>query len=382
MDLKLSYELYLIHFRQIIDAFQAISVDYWHFAYMFVSYVMDTDRISVNEMSSPWMTHNEATGSPQISPRCHHHHIQEFGSTIGKIFRGLRKNKKHQSQQLFVPAGRPAQLSIGSLSTDEQSLTAPDRPPPRRLPTNSYEHPSMLLLAAPLSSAHRRISAPPLSAESNSECRSNRSSFIATNDMQLLHIDTEGHGETAGSGFDYITRLHSPTTFQAPTCDEQLVQEKAFERLAAIRSVIDEKNRILGVVNEDIEKLQLFVTHRLSESMDAIACSNENFEREIRELRDEVADVEANLEKLRRDSPEIVPPPVPTRAAAMQPTRWSCLQCTFRNKPSVFRCEKCSIPSLRIDPWEMQMCGCSVCSGSILRLNSADSDWSLASPLQ
>lgn len=67
-------------------------------------------------------------------------------------------------------------------------------------------------------------SAPQLNAESNSECSSNRSSFITANDMQQLHVDTEGHGETAGSGLDYITRLPSPTTLQVPTCDEQLVQ--------------------------------------------------------------------------------------------------------------------------------------------------------------
>lgn len=81
--------------------------------------IFERDLISVNEMSSPWMPHDGAAASPQISPRSHHH-IQEFSSSIGKIFRGLRKSKKHQSQQLFVPAGPLPQIPTGSLSTGKE----------------------------------------------------------------------------------------------------------------------------------------------------------------------------------------------------------------------------------------------------------------------
>ncbi|VDM47499.1 unnamed protein product [Toxocara canis] len=330
-------------------------------------------------MNSSRTTCGDAPGFSQISQRTPRH-IQEFGNNIGKIIRGLRKGKKNQSHQLFVPAG-----PLPRIPTDEHGPPLPQRPPPPRLPPNirsiSHDCSNMLLSVAPLDSSHRRISAPQLCGYPNSECARIRPSLSTASGMEMLHVNTDGHGETAGSGMDYVSQLPSSVTFNSSVVGEQLIKEKAFERLVEIRSVIDEKNRILGIINGDIEKLQLFMTQRLSETGDAADCKGEQLKRKLSELHDEVTEIEAELAKLRHDSPKFVPPPVPTRPMNVRlATKWNCLRCTFCNKAYTFRCENCMLPSLRIDPRESEMCQCSVCGGSVQSMDS--SNCGLASPVQ
>ncbi|VDD96032.1 unnamed protein product, partial [Enterobius vermicularis] len=174
-----------------------------------------------------------------------------------------------------------------------------------------------------------------------------------------LSIEVESNGETAGSGLDYITRYPSPSDSAPP--------EDPAERLARIRSVCDEKKRVLKLVTEDISNLQSYIEIYEKQTSQRFPCFslylNEHVGR-ISEDRDEklggeIKAAESELNRLRKECPKIVPPAVPP----MRPLNngWKCSQCTTYNDVADYRCRACLLPSIRFDPSEAADCRCEHC---------------------
>lgn len=290
-------------------------------------------------------------------------------SSIGKWWK-MKKNKK---THIFVPSSAsspdsPSEDNHGHrdrLSVLGALLRHPDHP------SNSNNN-SLFYYPAHPSGCPRQRSAPELhgaGGEVNMTCGT---PMMNGQPFSALQIDTTGHGETAGSGLDYVPQIPSPN--RGYTAHHVSFQELSEERLAKIRSMIDEKKRVLGVVREDIQRLELSIRRSNSPS----PSREDHTQSEVNVIHEEIDYLKAQLEKIRNIAPDIVPPPVPPHPHF---AKWICLECTSTNESSVYRCENCMVPSIRIDPQEAAVCRCELCSSTKLELVTPpqEPDWVMVS---
>ncbi|CAJ0576088.1 unnamed protein product, partial [Mesorhabditis spiculigera] len=103
------------------------------------------------------------------------------------------------------------------------------------------------------------------------------------------------------------------------------------------------------------------------------------------QLDRDIAQMERDIEAIRRTHPHCVPPPIPVRPRRPSPEHeeWKCASqhCQAANHFEMYRCIKCGLPRMAIPPEERRRCPCHKCRTDGERLSVApaggDDDWML-----
>uniref|UniRef100_A0A0N5AHV2 RanBP2-type domain-containing protein n=1 Tax=Syphacia muris TaxID=451379 RepID=A0A0N5AHV2_9BILA len=280
------------------------------------------------------MHHRSKSGDASTTNNSYADSPERRKYSIGLTRFFLKRNKKCSgSDRMFVPATFTSHIAESTKNNDFLHPSPFFGGTVRSVSSESYHR------GSDAAEFNRQVSEPQLDVTYNSlmagpsNQRSSSSPKFLSNVFEPLVINT-GNGETAGLGLDYVTSF-SPQSYN----------ESPVERLARIRSVFDEKTRILNVVKDDIANLKKFIVRYGDEKSAKFSNFYEYLTEDGRRRLDaEICCLEEELDRLRKECPKVVPPKVPP----MKNNKWTCLQCTSCNPMSEYRCRSCGLPSTEL----------------------------------
>ncbi|CAI2321545.1 unnamed protein product [Caenorhabditis sp. 36 PRJEB53466] len=181
-----------------------------------------------------------------------------------------------------------------------------------------------------------------------------------------LSLDVDVGNETSGSGFDHLP-IHQEDDDDIgylrrdPSSDLKKAQAAKLERVK--QRIIDDVTEMSLIQNDAKQLNDWFDSKYVHLLVDEDAMTTEELEEKVRGL-------EEKLRRLRAKTPMGGPPPrpPPPRSISQESSTgpWHCARCRTENRPDVYRCSHCSLPSRRFDPWEVARCGCEYCSTAII----------------